>query len=90
MQAPDHTAGAGSRNSVQYTVDGQGPILEEWQPRDEGVSPPAGHQLRMFLLRLGAGHVMFLGLRGMRPFEFQLDRYSEQIKAFAVNCAQKL
>jgi hypothetical protein len=89
IQAPDYRAGAGSRNAVQYTVDGQGPFLEEWLSKDQGVTPQDRGQLGSFLLRLASGHIMFLGLRGMRPFEFPLDPQAERIKSFFSACSAK-
>ncbi len=89
IQAPDHTAGAGNRGAIQYTVDGQGPFLEEWLPRDQGIVPRNRDQLRLFVSRMVDGHIMFLRMRGMSPFEFQLESYAEGLRGFALACSAK-
>ncbi|MGQ0675709.1 MAG: hypothetical protein ACT4N4_06440 [Rhodospirillales bacterium] len=89
IQTPDHSAGAGKKGSVQYTFDGQGPFLEDWLLRDDGFTPRTREQLAAFVTGIGSGHVLFLGMHGMRPFEFQLDEYAGQLRAFASACRHK-
>jgi hypothetical protein len=89
IQAPDHTAGAGNRNAIQYTVDGQGPFLEDWELRDGGLAPADREQLQAFVARLATGRIMHLRTRGMQPFEFRLEKYTAHFKSFAESCKAK-
>jgi hypothetical protein len=86
IQAPDAQAGAGRPGAIQYTVDGQGPFLEDWQLRNGGLAPANREQLQAFVVRLATGRIMHLGTRGMQPFEFRLEKYAARFKSFAESC----
>ncbi|MCC7047275.1 MAG: hypothetical protein IT562_11235 [Alphaproteobacteria bacterium] len=65
---PADPAIAPKRAMVQYTFDGETPIVEQWLPRHEGSTPADAAQLRAFTRRLFLGHVLHLSLDGLaRP-----------------------
>jgi hypothetical protein len=85
----DPATGLAKRGTVRYTFDGQGPVLEQWLARDEGVTPSDPAQLHSFARRLFLQHVLFIGLNGMKSFEFQLDDHAAKLRTFAEACVNR-